>query len=1757
MEDGYMKRERIRRIVAFVLILALMVPFGNPSFAVEADSSGEGEFFALSVIYDGDYIIAPEKVFYGPEDTIRDALMASPHEFTGINTGGFITSVDGQGESFSLFYDDMAYDLDVPAGSVATALLMTNGGEAAYSPEMLALIKVLAVHQDLPDEEKIFPSVKAAYEAAFEGLKTCDGEGAAPLLADLTAAYGEYEAWAASGSVRISFQVTLEGEPVTDAEIKAVDSYGFQYVSGDGEQFLDLKPGDYEFTVTKDNRVVQGTVTASSEAGQQTVSAPLPEGTWLSDISIRSAAGSSSPVLTLTAGENYYTRDLFVPDDSNTFYPYMTLGAGDGTSATASLYEPYFYSDMGRTDKRTWSSYSTSVAGLFVRGYENSRATLEIIHPIEGGLTQKQFYNFDLRRVPSVKKLSVTEDNGNSPDLGFDRYKKEYAVTVTSDHLTVSASCEYREDGKPRGTATEGYKIFIDGADVSDSGERRVPISDGSVITVCSEGPNGEMDEYHITVSLKEPVQVVLNHPSGTDVNLISASGSVISPDSDDGRTAVFSAAPGEYSWDTTLEQYYHARGTFTVAEDGATLSTLSPVKEVLLSNLALKAGVPANTKVYDQAEPFDPENHEITCLIPDTAGTFYVFPTVADGVSATRGGYYDMSGKFREESTITGKYANCPQFITYGGRNNSLILRVSRESQGITYYQDYPVSTSRIASLVSLSAFRPEGPSVPMYRNVDGGEDVSETFDPEVLTYFVKVPRSTEELRFEASISQAGLRNSEYLVSVGEETWSSVENGNKFRFNAELNTDSTLENVKIKVSTPEEENVDSEYSVLVIKLPPVFLRINVTPEDSLVSVLDDTTGERIGQGEDGRFELLPGNDYTCSITRNGYVGVTRKVNITEDTEIDVTLDPAQENSGLNTDLTEEWPRFRFDENNNGVTDYPLPYEREKATIYWANKIGEGYGANATGCPIMAGGYLYTYASRTILKIDPMTGKAVASGQMAAGSSFAINSPTYADGMIFVALSNGKIQAFNAETLESLWLYQDPLGGQPNCPISYCDGYIYTGFWVSETKKANFVCVSTTDEDPASCTELKTACWTVKDNGFYWAGAYVGPAGYGTDDEQEDRTYIIVGTDDGDSGFITEGGNLLSVDKTTGVVIDRIDDVCTGDIRSSICYDTETDRFFFTSKGGYFCSIRIKEDGTFDRESLKTLYLTNGSVNPATPPMSTSTPCVYNGRAYIGVSGTGAYSAYTGHNITVIDIEKNEIAYTVPTQGYPQTSGLVTTAYSEEDGSVYVYFFDNYTPGVLRVLRDKPGQTEADRTVTETDSYGNTHEVAYCLFSPYGPQAQYAICSPIADEYGNIYFKNDSAYMMMVGPTIERLDVTKMPVKTKYEAGEIFDPEGMEITAVYSNGISRIIPSEYLSVPQDPLTSDDIEINIRLDLGEHMVTYNDKDGVPGTVYDPPMASVPIEVSGSGGALEGGIIRIAGASRFDTAIAAANHLKEQKKLDAFDALIVASGMDFPDALSASYLSYKKDAPILLVGKDEASISKVTGFINENLADEGKVYIVGGAGAVTPAVAEGITVGEVIRLAGSNRFATNTEVLNEAGLDGEDLIVASGTGFADALSASAAKRPILLVGSTLTADQTDYLTEHSSSMGNKIYIAGGKGAVPESVENQLAPFGEITRFAGANRYDTSVKIAMEFFGGDLDTVVIASGKTFPDGLSGGPCAIYYEAPLILVAEGYTDNPRAIFVNSKAYRLVVMGGSGAVSREIAETIAYPATE
>lgn len=88
-------------------------------------------------------------------------------------------------------------------------------------------------------------------------------------------------------------------------------------------------------------------------------------------------------------------------------------------------------------------------------------------------------------------------------------------------------------------------------------------------------------------------------------------------------------------------------------------------------------------------------------------------------------------------------------------------------------------------------------------------------------------------------------------------------------------------------------------------------------------------------------------------------------------------------------------------------------------------------------------GYLYTYSGSTLYKVDTVSGEIVQTAPMDHSSNFAINPPTYADGMLFVGLSDGTVQAFNADTLESLWIYRDAIGGQPNCSIVYHDGCVY------------------------------------------------------------------------------------------------------------------------------------------------------------------------------------------------------------------------------------------------------------------------------------------------------------------------------------------------------------------------------------------------------------------------------------------------------------------------------------------------------------------------------------------------------------------------------------------------------------------------------------------------------------------------------------------------------------------------------------------
>ena len=298
-------------------------------------------------------------------------------------------------------------------------------------------------------------------------------------------------------------------------------------------------------------------------------------------------------------------------------------------------------------------------------------------------------------------------------------------------------------------------------------------------------------------------------------------------------------------------------------------------------------------------------------------------------------------------------------------------------------------------------------------------------------------------------------------------------------------------------------------------------------------------------------------------------------------------------------------------------------------------------------------------------------------------------------------------------------------------------------------------------------------------------------------------------------------------------------------------------------------------------------------------------------------------------------------------------------------------------------------------------------------------------------------------------------------------------------------------------------------------------------------------------------LDSCVVRVFGATRYDTAFDTADYIKDLRGIDKFNCVVVASGEDFADALSGSYLANAKDAPMLLVRNRNKEISLVKDYINANLKPGGTVYLLGGEKAVPKAMELGLPGFSVKRLSGATRYDTNLAVLAEAGVGNKEILVCTGKDFADGLSASAVNKPVLLVKDSLTAAQKQFLGGLS---GNKFYVIGGTNAVNTKIENALKTYGSVSRLSGATRYQTSVEIAKTFFP-NADSAVVVYGLNFPDGLSGGCLAYTLKAPLILSADGKQSIAKTYTSPNGIYSGAVLGGSGLISdKTVRDIFAMP---
>lgn len=261
-------------------------------------------------------------------------------------------------------------------------------------------------------------------------------------------------------------------------------------------------------------------------------------------------------------------------------------------------------------------------------------------------------------------------------------------------------------------------------------------------------------------------------------------------------------------------------------------------------------------------------------------------------------------------------------------------------------------------------------------------------------------------------------------------------------------------------------------------------------------------------------------------------------------------------------------------------------------------------------------------------------------------------------------------------------------------------------------------------------------------------------------------------------------------------------------------------------------------------------------------------------------------------------------------------------------------------------------------------------------------------------------------------------------------------------------------------------------------------------------------------------------RIDAKNRFETA----KKIKEKEFKNA-DTAVVVNSNEFSDSISATNISNGK-SPILYTDSD-----KLDNLTKEALKGVKKVYITGGEKTISSKVVDelnGMGI-EVIRVKGKDRYEVNAKsatTSHPVSNKKQNVVIASGENFADSISStSLAKKknaPVLLVKKNeVPKSIKEYLNSFSKKgLLGDITIVGGENSVSKAVENELFKLAKVTRIAGDDRYQTSVKVA-KHVGVNSERTIVASGEKFVDVLAASPVAQKYNAPIVLVKK--MDVPR----------------------------------
>ena len=193
----------------------------------------------------------------------------------------------------------------------------------------------------------------------------------------------------------------------------------------------------------------------------------------------------------------------------------------------------------------------------------------------------------------------------------------------------------------------------------------------------------------------------------------------------------------------------------------------------------------------------------------------------------------------------------------------------------------------------------------------------------------------------------------------------------------------------------------------------------------------------------------------------------------------------------------------------------------------------------------------------------------------------------------------------------------------------------------------------------------------------------------------------------------------------------------------------------------------------------------------------------------------------------------------------------------------------------------------------------------------------------------------------------------------------------------------------------------------------------------------------------------------------------------------------------------------------------------------------------------------------RLAGGTAFGTMKQVVNKGWKTSEYAIIATSTGYQDALAASALaglldNAPVLLTTPTALHKNTSALL---TSLGvKKAVIVGGTAAVSDGVKAEIQAMNiDVTRVAGGTAVGTSNEVYK--YGTKLTNTwgkdaIVATIDSYQDALSIASYAYAKKAPIFLTSAGKKTIATSVQNNLKAggfTRTLITGGTGAVDKSV----------